>query len=764
MIGQMLGRYRITAAIGAGGMGEVFRATDTKLGREVAIKVLPRTSASSANRLARFQREALTVAALNHPNIVTLFSLEDEDDVRFITMELVDGQGMDGLVVPGGLPLARVLELAIPVADALVAAHEGGVVHRDLKPGNIMVTLDGRVKVLDFGLARLMHPEPSSDTSRTTAMEEPISSAGQVVGTVPYMAPEQVRGEEVDARSDLFAFGILLYELVAGVRPFTGTSPADVSSAILRDTPAPLSTVRADLPGDLDRIVNRCLQKNPRERFQTALDVLNELRGVKQDLENGERGLPVEAASGNVASVAILPFVNRSSDEADEYFADGLADELLTMLAKLRGLRVAARTSAFTFKGKEVTIAEVGRALNVATVLEGSVRKSGNRLRVSVQLVKVSDGYHLWSESYDRTLVDILEVQDEIALSVVKELRIHFFAEEAGPQAAGEMKAEMARAARGRGSNTGAYHLYLQARHLLQRHSREDTAKGIEYLKQALDSDPEFALAWATLASAYSREAGRGWVEVAEGYGRARETAERALVLEPDLAEGHASLAWIRMCHEWDWPGAETSYRRALDLAPGNAQVVRDAGVLAMSLGRIGDAIAMYRRALEQDPLSAQSFNSLATALHTADRFAEAEVAYRKALDLAPQRVGARSGLSLTLLALGRSDEALKEALGEPEEAFRLWALAIIQDALGQRTASDNALRELTGKYADDSAYQIAQVYGARRETDSAFEWLERACALRDGGLVLIRTSPRLRALRDDPRWTPMLKQVGFEE
>jgi TolB-like protein/Tfp pilus assembly protein PilF len=462
--------------------------------------------------------------------------------------------------------------------------------------------------------------------------------------------------------------------------------------------------------------------------------------------------LPVAATASTVAadsqgppSIAVLPFVNMSRNEEDEYFADGLAEELLNVLAKIRGLRVAARTSSFQFKGKNDDIAVIGRKLNVATVLEGSVRKAGNRMRIAVQLVKVADGYHLWSETYDRTLEDIFAVQDDIAQSVVKELRTTLLGEAADAKAEQEVTAQVAAAAKGRATDPEAHRLYLQARHLIDRTNRDDTARGINYLKQALDLDPAFALAWAELVRAYTIEAGQGWTPVAEGYARAREAVARALVLEPELAEGHAQMGWIQMYHDWDWHGAEASFRRARELAPGNAGVLRRAGVLAGNFGRIDEAIAFDRRALEQDPLSAAVYNNLGIHLNANGRLAEAEAAYRKALELAPQRISAHAHLSLNLLAQGRAEEALAEALREPEEWARLWTIAIIQHAANRRDESEATLQELIAKHAMDSAYQVAMVYAVRGETDLAFSWIEQANVQREAGLSEMKPEPILR-------------------
>jgi TolB-like protein/Tfp pilus assembly protein PilF len=572
-----------------------------------------------------------------------------------------------------------------------------------------------------------------------------------------------VRGDAVDARTDLFAFGILAYELATGERPFKGRVFAEVSSAILRDDPTPLTSVRPDLPAALERILSRCLQKEPRARYQAALDVVDQLSTLKRSLEHGVAALPTPPPA-DVASIAVLPFVNRSADPEDEYFSDGLADELLNVLARIRGLRVAARTSAFRFKGKETTIAEVGRALNVATVLEGSVRKAGKRVRIAVQLVKVSDGYQLWSEIYDRTLDDIFAVQDDIARSVVKELRTKLLGEDEDSKASGKARTDVANAVKGRGSDPEAHRLYLQARHLLSRMAPYETARAIDYLNEALALDPSHALAWAMLGHAHQQSATNGWSPNEEGFGRARAAVERALELEPDLPEGHALMGRIQMNHDWDWGSAERSHRRALELDPHNSLVLRSAGLLAYCRGRLEEAADSFRRAIEQDPLSNLAYHNLGLAYHSAGNFAAAEAAYRRSQDLAPGTAVTSSMLALLLLEAGRAQEGLDEAALETDETNRLHATAIIAHALARESQAEEALSQLIRDHGNTMAAQIAEVFAQRGDIDRAFEWLERAYASRDAGLSEMKASPRLRALHRDPRWAAFMKKMGLED
>jgi len=488
-------------------------------------------------------------------------------------------------------------------------------------------------------------------------------------------------------------------------------------------------------------------------------------------LSEGRRGKPVVSCVAKTppadvstlpASIAVLPFVNRSHDDEDEYFAEGLADELLNVLSKIGGLRVAARSSTFTFKGTRATVAEIGRALNVSTLLEGSVRKAGNQLRISVQLVNVADGYHLWSERYDGTLDDIFALQDDIAQSVVMKLRSTLLREAGDSIAVTDLAEQVAAAARGRAVDPQTHQLFLQARFLIDRGGRDDTSAGIEYLRQALQRDPDFALAYVQLAVGYVNQANSGWTTISNGYTLARDAVTRALTLDARLAEGYGLLAWIQICHDWDWRGAEASSAKAVELAPENHRVLRTAGAVAITLGRCDEAIHHYRRMAESDPLSANAYHNLGTALYSADRFVEAEHAYRKALELNPQRELVHAFLALNLLAQGRADAALACAQAEPEEAQRLMALSVIRHAAGKPLEADATLRELVAKHGDLSAYQVAAVYAVRGESDRAFAWLDRARAQRDPGLHQTKADPLLGRLHADSRWNKFLREMGL--
>lgn len=760
-------------------MGEVYMAEDTKLGRKVAVKFLSERFSRDTDKLGRFIQEAKAASALNHPNILTVYEIGEADGKNYIVTELIEGKTLSEHLSPSQpLALKTILKIAIQVAEALAAAHQAGIIHRDIKPENIMIRKDGYAKVVDFGLAKLADT-PESDNEAATRVQI-NTTPGIIMGTVSYMSPEQARGKKIDVRTDIFSLGVVLYELLTCRQPFRGETNSHAIVAILEKEPPPISMSGFPVPVELERITMRALEKDAGSRYQSAIDLIHDLRALRKRLEfeeELERTSSPDSGGENTTlifsegptthvetenTIAVLPFLNMSRGEDGDYFSDGLAEELLNVLSKIRGLRVAARTSAFSFKGKQATIAEIGRALNVASVLEGSIRMAGNRVRIAVQLVKVADGYQLWSETYDRTMDDIFAVQDDIAQSVVGELRARLLGETPGANTSAQLIIEVAEAVKGRAANAEAQRLMLLGRYFLDRMTREDTAKGIVYLREALDLDPGYALCWAELGRAYSIEAGRAWVPVREGVDLAHDAARRSLELEPDLAEAHALMGRLELTYDLDLAGAEASYRRALDLAPGSSDVLDGAGVLYYKLGRLDEALELQRLVLIQDPLSASFWHNLGLTTHAAGLLDESENAFRRAIELAPQRLVSAALLALVMMEQGRYDEAFKQARQEPDEFWRLWALTIIDNAAENKTQADEGLQKLLRDHSGNNGYQLAEVYAMRGEIDSAFEWLERAVDERDAGLTHAKVNPRFRPLYGDPRWATLLTKIGF--
>lgn len=642
-----LGTYEIVAPLGTGGMGEVYRAHDTRLQRDIALKVLPEEVASSPERLARFEREARIVASLNHPNIVTLHSIEETAGTRFLTMELIEGRSLADLVTPGGLPIAQVLDLMIPLADALAGAHEKGVVHRDLKPTNVMVTYEGRVKVLDFGVAKLVTAAPGPERTSTGTMSLPLSGAGEVLGTVSYMAPEQIFGDAVDSRTDLFSLGILSFELVTGQRPFVGTSLWQAAAAIMREAPPALTTIRPDVPGDLERIIRRCLEKQPGDRFQTARDLANELRALRNAVERGVMTAATSSLKG-LASIAVLPFENLSGDPEQEYFADGIVEEIIIGLSRIKWLLVISRNSTFVYKGKPIDVKAVGRNLGVRYVLQGSVRRSGNHVRVTGRLIETETAAHVWADKYDATLNDIFVLQDELTMSVI------------GAVEPTLRKAEVERVRRKRPDSLDAYDLFLRALPFATTAMPADADKALNFLDEAIRLEPNYAAAHGLIAWCHEQRYLRGGLH-AEARQAGLFHAHTAIEAGGDDAMALAMGGFCVAVLERDYQSALEAIDRSIALSPSSALAFGFSSIIRAWLGEDATAIAHARMGIRLSPfdhLVYVPYLGLTFANLFTGNFVEAASAASRAAAANPRFSVPRYLHTVALVHLDRLDEA----------------------------------------------------------------------------------------------------------
>jgi serine/threonine-protein kinase len=751
MTGRTLGHYRVAAKIGAGAMGLVYRATDLKLGRDVALKVLPAETAHDPDRLARFQREARAVAALNHPHIVTLHSVEEAEGIHFLTMELVEGQPLDVLIQPGGLPIARVIEIAGELADALAAAHEKGIVHRDLKPGNVMVTNDGRVKVLDFGLAKDLEADDPVGASMTLAAR---TEAGVVMGTPAYMSPEQVAGRPIDHRTDIFSLGALMYEAATGSRPFQSDSAAGLMAAILRDMPPSASSIRRDFPAPFQRLIESCLQKDAGARPQTAREIRSTLAAVANSLAAASA-----QPAGDERSIAVLPFKSLSPDPNDEFFADGVTEEILNALAQIPGLRVAGRSSAFSFKGGHEDLRAVGAKLGVATILEGTLRRAGNRLRLTAQLVDAGSGYQLWSERYDRVMEDVFDVQDEIARTIAQRLTLSL------GSGGGKGLQPPTR-------HLGAYELYLKGRALLYQRGLS-ILRAIDCFSEAVALDPTYAQAWAGLADGYTTSGYSGFKTAFDVMPQALQAARRALELDRDLSEAHCALACATMLFERDYALAEREFQRALELNPQYPQALAWYGLFCQHWigGRIREGHAAITRLVELDPLSGYAHFLLAFSDFTSDYVAEAVGHAQRGIELDPNSYLGHWALMESLLWNGRHDEAAvvaERALAmSGRHPWALESLVSINAASGKSGEARAVYREMEARSAREYVQpsMLAAAAAAVGDMDAAIAIAQRALDERDPLFVLLaRTWLGFDRLRSDVRFLDIVGRLHLPD
>ncbi len=636
--------------LGRGGMGVVYRARDPRLDRSVAIKVLPPELTRDAPAKHRFLQEAKAASALDHPNICNIHEInETEEGELYLVMAHYEGETLKERIARGALAAAEALDIATQVGRGLAEAHAAGIVHRDIKPANLLISKSGAIKILDFGLAKL-------------AGSEGVTVTGTTVGTVSYMSPEQTRGEEVDNRSDVWALGVVLYEMLTGEQPFRGDNLLSISNAIREQQPPPLR----DEASVVDGVVRRALEKRQHERYQGVSELLDDLGQASREVTSSAN----VAAEGDMPSIAVLPFDNMSADPEQRYFCEGMAEEIINALTALEGLHVPSRTSAFQAKAKDLAIGEIGSRLGVGTVLEGSVRKAGNRLRVTAQLINVSDGYHLWSERYDRELNDVFAVQDEIARSVVGQLRVKLLGETDAPLVARPT------------DNLEAYDSYTMGRHY--RFVRYDAGKARECFARAVELDPSYAAAHAGLADAATMQAFLALTSSREASAAARPAATRALSLDDGLSEAHDATARVRFWFDWDWAGAEREFRRALELNPANAETHCGYAICLVFLLRPDDALAQLRRAQDVDPLSPYAAALTGLSHCVAGRYDEAIAACRHALELAPNFPLALWYLVNVHLLMARPEEALAIARSVPEPIARMpYHLMLLGQALG---------------------------------------------------------------------------------
>jgi len=796
-VGQTLGDYRIVERLGRGGMGEVYLAEDPKLERYVALKILPPDLAGDADRLVRFQREIKILASLSHPNIVTVHTVDEIDDLHFFTMERVSGESLTEKLARGPLSLRRFLEISIPLADALCMAHERGIIHRDLKPDNVMINEEGIVKVLDFGLAK-SGPVVASEDGEPVATDD-LTQQGTIVGTFLYMSPEQVKGEDLDPRSDIFSLGVVMYEMACGRRPFAGHQPVEILSAILKDDPPPVTWFYPELPNQLARIVRHCLEKDPRRRFQTSRDVRNELADLELEQLTVRTPTPVEplgakppetsraslprwslvavmvailifvvfdlerrsqppALEGEIDALAVLPLRDLSEGGGDEYFADGMTEALITDLAKIPDLKVIAVDSVLPLKDSDLAPAEIARRLDVDALVQGSVIRSESGVRVSAQLMAASTGDLFWAENFERAAGEVLALQRDLAAAITREIQ---------KQVIPEMQQEPDQR-----MDPRAHEAYLKGRYFWNRRSPDDLIKAIEQLELAIELGPDFAPSYAALADCYILLGSVLYAVIPprEVMPKAREASLQALELDDRLADAHASLGQYQLFYEWDSWKAEQRFLKALELNPNYATGHHWYSLLLSLDGRVEKAIEHAEKARELDPLSLVIGLNLGTRHFYARDYDKAEHYYMNVLDLDPDFHLTHMFLARVYQETDRSDAALREmhlADWPPGQdplvkAFKAFSLARAGDETEARAVLQEMHEMAQTQYVPAHTFAIA--YSGLGDTEEMFRQLDRAVEERSGMIPFLAVEPMDDRYRSDPRMEALASLVSHSE
>ena len=821
MIGQVVAAYKIIDLLGVGGMGEVYLAEDTRLGRKVALKFLPSYFTSDRTRLRRFEQEARAASALNHPNILTVYEIGGSDSTQFIATEFVEGRTLRQHMEGVQMTLGDKLEVAIQTASALAVAHRAGIVHRDIKPENIMLRPDGYIKVLDFGLAKMtVRDEPRRETGELAGSESTTQS-GLVLGTPHYMSPEQALGQTVDCRTDIFSLGAVIYEMLTGRKPFEGETPSHVVVALLEDDPPRVSEISSGIPDDLEIVVNRLLQKDRQARYQTALGLLDDLKAVRDGLDAQGQSIPdfraealsarersrvkrvVNAKAGGVVSythrvsvfrhwrsitlgavtivaaaaifyfwplqhvkaidsVAILPFENIGSDSNVEYLAHGIAEYLTSSLSRLPGVTVISSTAASRFKPRAAwadarDMRDLGNELKVQAVVIGKIAQEGSRLQVQVELIDVRNNGSLWGEQYDRSATEILGVQEEIARGISEKL---------GTRLTRTVESQISKRYT---ESTEAYHLYLRGRYFWNKRTEPDLRRAIALFDEATGIDPQYSLAYAGLADSYQLLTFHGGLSPKEYCPKARAAAERAIEIDDKLAEAHTALAYEKFYCEWDWPGAEVEFKRAIGLNPNYATAHQWYGEYLGLMSRNDESLAEREKAVRLDPLSPIITSELGFAYYYARNYKRAVEEFRKAVELYPDFSPAHSFLACAYEGSGLSDQAIAEcqkAIALADDSYLLTQLARANAHAGNRGSAERLLAKMveSSKNRYYPPTLIAMVYAALGHRDEAFEWLYSAYQHRDWALVQLSAAPELDSLRSDPRFADLMRQMNFSQ